>query len=397
MRVISWRGVRAMAVMIAGAVAAAATAGPGAQPDAAKMVAPAVDDLHEALEAIRIKHKLPGLAAVVLKDGKIVAQGAAGLRREGGTEPITIDDQFHMGSETKAMTATLLAMLVEDGTLSWDTTVGEVFGERFKDMDPAWRGVTIEQLVRHRGGAPSDLSANGLWSKLWQRRGTPSEQRLQLVEGVVTHPPIAPPDTKYLYANAGFAIAGAMAEVKTGKAWETLITERLFAPLGMTSVGFGAPGSAGKEDEPWGHRADGKPMEPGPGADNPAAIGPAGTVHVSLSDWAKFILLHVRGDRECPAREARLLKPETFDILHTPKDNYAMGWLVTKRPWAKGDRPGDTGRVLTHAGSNTLWYAVAWLAPERDAAILVAANRGGEEGTKGTDEAAGMLVGKYLK
>src|SRR5205807_7129269 len=114
------------------------------------------------------------------------------------------------------------------------------------------------------------------------------------------------------------------------KTWEDLVRERLFKPLGMTSAGFGAPGKRGVIDQPRGHKESGEPVEPGPAADNPVAIGPAGIVHCTIKDWAKFIALHLEAD----AGQPRMLKPETFKILHTPApgQDYAMGWIVTQRP-----------------------------------------------------------------
>ena len=181
--------------------------------------------------------------------------------------------------------------------------------------------------------------------------------------------PAAPPGTRFIYSNAGFSIAGLMAETRTGTAYEELIRTRLFAPLGMTSAGFGPPGTAGRLDQPRGAPADGMPVEPGPAADNPPAIAPAGLVHMTIRDWAKYVAMHVRGARG----ETTFLSGRSFARLHTPPSGfeYAMGWAVATRPWGGGD-------VLTHAGSNTIWYAVAWLAPKRDFAVLVTCNQGGD-------------------
>ena len=66
--------------------------------------------------------------------------------------------------------------------------------------------------------------------------------------------------------------------------------------------------------------------------------------------------------------------------------------MIAKRVWAKGNRPNDSGRVLTHAGSNTMWFCVVWIAPERDFAVLVACNQGGDTASKACDEAAGKLI-----
>jgi CubicO group peptidase (beta-lactamase class C family) len=325
------------------------------------------------------------MAAAIATSKGLEAVGAAGVREAGREAKVAVEDRWHLGSCTKAMTATLCAMLVEEKTLRWDDSVAKAFADLPK-VDPAWKGATLETLVRQTAGAPPDLSGDGLWARLWAHRGTAPEQRLALAEGVLAKPPLHPPGSRFLYANANYALAGAMAERAARKPWEDLLRERLFRPLGMDSAGFGAPGSADEVDQPRGHRADGTAVPPGPGSDNPAAIGPGGTVHASVGDWAKFAALHLRGARG----EDRLLARETFARLHAPPegakggDRYAGGWAVTERPWG--------GRVLTHSGSNTMWYCVAWLAPEKDFAVLVCANRGGEAGAKGTDEAAGILV-----
>lgn len=374
---------------------AARLAGAAVHPAVNPVLPEGVTDLRTALEPIRAEHKLPALAAALVRDGRIAAIGATGVRRAGGTELVTIHDRFHIGSDTKAMTATLVAILVGDGTLSWTTTVGEVFGKRFDRMDPAWNNVTLEHLLHNRGGAPADLNAGGLWGRLWRRNGTPKAQRLELVEGVIARPPAATPGTRYIYSNAGYAVAGAIAEQLTGRAWEDLMQDRVFAPLGITTAGFGAPGRSGRTDQPLGHRTDGTPVEPGPNADNPPAIGPAGTVHMSMSDWAKFVTAHLRGDSRNPAHSPRatpLVPAEMYSRLHAPLDDYAMGWLVASRGWARGKRPADSGIVLTHAGSNTMWYCVAWLAPERDFAVLTATNQGGDQAKRGTDAAAAAII-----
>jgi CubicO group peptidase (beta-lactamase class C family) len=176
-----------------------------------------------------------------------------------------------------------------------------------------------------------------------------------------------------------------MAEKVTGKSWEALMREKIFRPLGMTSAGFGAPGKATKNDQPRGHKADGSPVEPGPGADNPVAIGPAGIVHLSIRDWAKFAAANL------PSAKTKLVKPETLEKLHTPaagEPKYAMGWIIADgQPWAGGP-------ALTHAGSNTMWYAVVWLAPAKDFAVLVACNQAND---KACNDAALALIADHFQ
>jgi CubicO group peptidase (beta-lactamase class C family) len=356
-----------------------------------------VRDVSGILQPIRERNRLPGIAAAVVQGERVVAIGADGVRRRGSEERITTEDRFHLGSCTKSMTATMIATLVEEGKLEWSTTIGEIFPELDGKMRPAWRTVTLDQLLTHRAGAPADLQEGGLWGRLWQREGSPTEQRMTLVRGVLEREPESTPGTKFMYSNAGFAIAGAMAERITGKAWEDLMRERIFGPLGMESAGFGAPGTEGKLDEPLGHTEKGEPVDLGPHADNPPAIGPAGTVHCTLGDWAKYVALHLEGDRsesgKAGREAAKLLKPETFRKLHEPSGSdetkYAMGWLLAERDWAGG-------RVLTHNGSNTMWFCVTWIAPEKDFAVLVAANQGGGKAEKACDEAAWALIQDHL-
>ncbi len=356
-------------------------------------------DLSGLLDPVCTRAGVPGMVAVVLHGDQIVAQGAAGVRAAGSAQKVTINDRFHLGSDTKAMTATLLAILIEEGKLKWDTTVGDVFTGKVDNIDPVWKGVTLGELLTHRAGAPGNLDAGGLWGRLWERKGTPAQQRLELVRGVLARSPVAKPGTTYLYSNAGYAIAGAMAETVTGRPWEELITEKLFKPLTITTAGFGAPGTRDALDQPLGHDAKGQPVPVGPNADNPPAIGPAGTVHMSVPDWSKFIALHLRGDASNPHFAPSLLNAESFARLQRPApgpgERYAAGWLVAPRGWAKGSRPQADGHALTHAGSNTMWFCVTWLAPERDFAVLIACNRGGEAAAKACDQIAGALIQQF--
>jgi CubicO group peptidase (beta-lactamase class C family) len=183
-----------------------------------------------------------------------------------------------------------------------------------------------------------------------------------------------------------------MLEKSAGKTWEELLRSMLFEPLGMTTAGFGAPASVGKVDQPWGHTkimfSGREPVPSGPGADNPLAISPAGAVHCSMGDLAKYAAFHMAGERS----QSKLLKAESFKKLHTvvaDNDDYALGWMVLKRVWAND-------RALMHNGSNTMFYVVVWLAPEKNCAVIVASNVGVNEAFAGCDEVAGKLINQYF-
>lgn len=332
---------------------------------------------------IREKHKVPGLiAGMVHRDGTVNA-GVTGLRRLGFPERMTINDLVHLGSDTKAMTATLIAILVEEKHLSWDSTLEDVFSEWKTEIDEGVRSVTIRQLLTHRAGLPADT--------IYSESAEPvMEQREKLARKILAAAPIHAPGSKFQYSNLGYIIAGHMAEQVTGKPWEELIKTRLFDPLQMPSAGFGPPGEKGKVDQPWGHGG----LFPIPFQfDNPPVLGPAGTVHCSVADWSRFIVLHLRGASEKSDSEKKeLVSRETFKSLQTPAqgEDYAMGWGVVQRPWANGE-------VLIHAGSNTMWMSIVAIAPKRDIAFFAVTNMGPPAGQKACDEALATLIKEKLK
>lgn len=272
------------------------------------------------IETIRRENNVPALACAVVRSNRLVGIGAVGVRRWGFTNtPIALNDRWHQGSLTKSMTATLAAILVDEGRIRWDSTLGEVFPDLSAAMNPAWRAVTLDQLAANRGGAPADLQSNGIWGMLWNFSGAPTAARRLLLERLTVLPPSSEPGTRYEYSNAGFAVAGHMLETVMGQPWEELLTERVFLPLGMTSGSFGAPATPGLMDQPWGHQmSDGnpKPVPPGLGADNPVAIGPAGTVNCSVLDLARFAAFHLLGER----RDSPILAKASVQRLHTPAE-----------------------------------------------------------------------------
>ena len=344
------------------------------------------------LRPIQTEYGLPGLGAAFARSSGLIAQAAIGARVRNGSDKIETDDLFHLGSCTKSMTATLIGTFVEEGKVSWETTIAEALPNLGRDIPSEYHSVTLAHLLTHSAGLPGKVSPNAyrrLELRYRQLDGSLHEQRLEMSRRALSEPPLSEPGTEFSYSNLGYIIAGAMLEALTGKLWEDLMRERLFSPLGMTSAGFGAPGKPGQVNQPRGHTAsECKPIEPGPIADNASVVGPAGTVHASMTDWTKYAIQHLRGAR---GESGLLLQRETFHAMHRDRDDlgYGLGWDVTERDWA-------AGTALTHAGSNTLWYAVIWIAPERDAAFLAAANWGSKQAFQAIDSAVAAMIGRYL-
>jgi len=343
------------------------------------------------LEEIRAKHNVPALAASTIHDGSIINYAAVGVRKLGSDVKVTAWDKFHIGSCTKAMTVTLLAIFVEQGKLQWSSTLAEIFPELVSQMHPGYRKVTLLHLVAHRGGVPNETWPKGMsFLDVHRLPGPPRKARLEYVRRKLKDAPEAEPGEKFIYSNAGYTVLGVACEKVADAAYEDLMREHIFGPLGMGSAGFGAMGTPGKTDQPWQHRVEnGKaiPLEPGPLIDNPPAIAPAGTVHCSIGDWAKFVQAHLRGARD----QVTPLPIANWPRLHTPAlgGTYAGGWGALHREWGGG-------RVYTHAGSNNMNYAVVWMAPHRNFAVVVATNQAGKVAPKACDDVAAAIIRKYL-
>jgi len=332
-----------------------------------------------ALKPIREKSDVPAITATVVTSDGIQFVGAVGVRKRGTEIPVTLEDRWHLGSDTKAMTSTLIAKLVERGQLKWDLTMAEVFPDLAPQMNAEFQKVTLLHLLSHRAGLPPNLKLAN-----YTTGADVMALRLQAVQEELAKKPQSPPGQTYKYSNLGYIIAGAVVEKVTGKSWEELMRSEIFEPLKMKSASFGGTGTPGQIDQPWPHTADGKPTAAnGPDMDNLPVMGPAGRVHCTIQDWAKFIQDQLRGARG----ESALLKPEAYQKLHTPPfgGDYALGWSVAERSWGGG-------KVLNHGGDNTMNCANVWIAPKRDFAILACVNQSGKAAFTATDDAIVELM-----
>jgi len=320
----------------------------------------------------RTAHGLPGLAAAVVRGGSVTAIGVDGVRQWGAAEAIEIGDRFHIASCTKSMTATLAAIAVRRGLLDWSATLAEAVPELGSAVRPEYRGATLEQLLAHGARMPSFTQPEPrrvAW--MHSLSGTPIEQRLAFLSDVLSTD--APNDASGdgAYSNVGYVAACAMLERVTATAWEDGIHRELAAPLGMQSLGFGYPASPSSPHQPRGHAlVDGRievlPIDPT--RDLAVCLRPAGAVHASIGDLARYATDHLNG---LTGRRA-LLPAESYARLHSPLRGstsvFTLGW---------GVRQDDgLGRLQFGAGSGGWFFVRIWIAPERDAAIVLASNSG---------------------
>lgn len=286
---------------------------------------------------------VPALAAARIADGR-TETAVAGVRRLGEAAAVLQTDAFHLGSNTKAMTATLAGIAVDEGLLSWET-------ER--------QGVTLDQLLRHTAGLAPYTEDEEL-ERLPPLHGSPRAQRAAFSELVLAEPRVFAPGTSSAYSNAGYAVAATIVEDAYDGEYEDLVSARLFAPLAM-EAGFGWPPSVA------GHRETDGGFSPHDLADGyalPPILAPAGDVHASIDGYARFVEAHLNGLRGGNG----VASTATFEHLHRADDGFALGWGVQ-------ELGGEETHV--HSGSAETFLALVAVQPRRAAAAAVVANAAG--------------------
>lgn len=319
---------------------------------------------------------VPGMAAIVIREYRVEAEYFAGLRALGSPAVVAPGDRWHLGSDGKAMTATLIARLVEAGALSWERPLATMLPEIAKAMRSAYRDVTLPDLLSHRAGLPENTSDMDFFRTFFADSAALPAQRLRYVARCLEDEPVGPVRAENAYSNTGYLIAGVCAEHATGHTFEDLIAKRVLSPLGIRSASFG---QFGGPNEPQGH-VDGRIANRESDV-NPPMFAPAGGLRMSLRDWARFCIDQLQGQKG----RGRLLRTETYRFLHAPQGETrsALGWGAAPHPM------GLRGPALTHAGSDGNWFALVSLFPETGNGALVAANAAD---SMGGDRAAGAAL-----
>lgn len=313
----------------------------------------------------------------------IGAVAVSGVRKLGDPAEVTPADLWHIGSITKTFTSALIAKRVERGELNLEATLGELLGPARAQK---FAGATLKNVLSHRAG----LLANPVgaqFAAIYQSADPMPSLRRRVVDLALATEPVSAPGTGFLYSNIDYILLGSILEEKTGRAWEEIVRDEILTPMKLTTAGFGAPGTAGAVTEPRGHRPQGSsltPLEPGIFADNPPLFAPAGTMHMSIADLARWGQEHLRGERG----QDGIVKAATFALLHKPPaGDYALGWVSQTR----GDQ-----RVIWHNGSNTFWYAIVAFNAAADKGVVLISN-GGANARAGMDALAFELVASAPK
>jgi CubicO group peptidase (beta-lactamase class C family) len=314
---------------------------------------------------LRETYHLPALELCVIDADRIVEAASGGVRKAGGAAAVEESDLFHLGSMTKAMTATMLSTLVQEGKLSWDMTMVQAFPSLASVMDLRYRDVTLEQLLTHTSGLPR-YTTDPEWASIPPFTGTPAQQRQAFARMLLTKPPIGPAGI-YRYSNAGYAVAAAIAERVTGTTWEQLMQQRVFGPLKIRAA-YGWPLLSG-DGEPWGHRIKNGVVTPHDPSDHyrvPTVLAPAGDVSMSILDYSVFARLHLAGLENI---DGSVLSAADIQRLHQPVLAYSCGWheeLIDGVP------------TSWHRGTCDTFDTFVLLQPSRDIGVIIFTNADGD-------------------
>ncbi len=337
--------------------------GGGDAPPAQETHLPTGAALLAEVERVRASGALPGLSVVVVDRDRIEA-ATSGRRKINDAAPITDADQFQTGSLTKAASVLLIARLVEQNKLRWDSTMGQIFPAWSAGMHASLRSLTVQQLLRHRSGIKRDIDDADVLVLRARATGDISAERATAGQYFLQLAPTFTPDTKYSYSNVGYMIVGLIAEAAGGEPYEALMQKEVFAPLNMTAS-FGLP----EDDGPGalsGHVKQGNAWQVAQySADTRAWLHlmyPAGGMKVSMADYGKYLHEHLLGLQG----KSTYLSAATFQLIHTPVDGYGFGWHV-------GD-DAQVGHYSTHDGTIGTYTSVTMLVPGTGRAIAVSCN-----------------------
>jgi D-alanyl-D-alanine carboxypeptidase len=346
--------------------------------------------LQRCLREYRDEYGIPGVVAVVVTSDSILGIAVDGVRKLGELDSIQIDDKFHIGSNTKAMTGFVAGVLVEKGLIGWEARILDIFPEFAESSKNVYKDKTLKDLLSHRARIKPFTSGEE-FAQLPEFDGSKTERRKAFTGWLLQQEPVDIDTVRgYVYSNAGYGIASTMLERVSGKPWEQLMAEELFGPLGIDGK-IGWPGFE-DADQPWGHYYDSDsgrvfPHDPHDEYQLPEIASAAGDVSLSIRDYAQFLQINLIGLNG----KDTILTAATYQFLHPCIDStgqYGIGW---------GLREHEGYKVSRHNGSAGTFYCTALIFREKDLALGVMMNGVTPDAEKAIAELRIAILKHYLE
>ena len=335
-----------------------------------------LEGLDAEVEAMMREWGVPGFSLAVIQGDEVTYAGGFGVKETGGTDPVDEHSIFAVGSTSKAFTAAAMAMLVDEGKVSWDDPVIDHL-PTFQLSDPyITRDLRVRDLMSHNSGLLRG-------DRLWYASGRTREEVLQQVR----HQPVTfRLRSTFQYNNTTWIAAGELIEAVSGMSWDDFVATRIFRPLGMTrsTTLLGPLGRLDNVATPHTALPDGEVIAvPYRNIDN---AGPAGSINSSAMQMAQWARLQLGGGEY---EGERLVSEEAAAEMHTSQMlirndglwslifpdsdflTYGLGWFLTDYRDLK---------VVSHGGNIDGMTALVMLVPEHDHGIVILVNLNGANG-----------------
>ena len=358
-----------------------AAAGSLAQAAIAAVVAPAFS-LEADVTRVMKTFDVPGIAIAVVKDGKVIATQGFGVRKLGAPAPVDGKTLFEIASNSKAFTAALLAMLVDEGKLAWDDPVTRHLPD-FQMYDAyVTHEMTVRDLLTHRSGL--GLGAGDL---MWwpTTTFTPDE----IIHNLRYIRPATSFRNSYAYDNLLYIVAGKIAAQKAGKSWGDTVRERILKPVGMTATTTSLAENAGNPNQANAHsKIDDKiaAVKSMPVANGVGAVG----INTNAEDIARWMMVLLDAGKlegagkDAQGKEIRLFSAAQSGEMWTPQTPIR---IREPKPAMAATKPNFSAyglgfslrdykgmKLAMHSGALQGFYSEVLLVPEAKLGIAVLTN-----------------------
>ncbi|MFI5167833.1 MAG: serine hydrolase [Thermoanaerobaculales bacterium] len=335
-----------------------------------------LEELETSVRAEMDSALVPGLAYVVVQGDQVVYAKGFGVRKLGSGDAVDTHTVFEIGSASKAFTATMLAMVVEEGKLAWDDRVVDHLPQ-FRMQDP-WvtHEFRVADLVCQRSGMPP-YSLDGM-SYL-------GFGRADIIRALHFVEPVTSFRSAFAYQNNLWLVAAALIEQKSGLTWEDNLDRRIFGPLGMVESTTSPEVLAGLPNVATGHflvsETELQPIPPDwPYRHWIDTYGPAGSIRSTVIDLAQWLRLQINLG---VVGQSRLLGAASVAYLHAPKTlvvvrggtpnptiggdvmSYASGWVF---------QTSHRHPIVWHNGGTTGMHSIVGYIPEAQMGLAMLTN-----------------------
>lgn len=330
-------------------------------------------------DSVRVKYKIPEMAYAVVSGDSVIEMATIGVQRIHTSYSALPNDRFRIGSNTKAITGLIAALLVKKRLLTWNTRFFDVFPELNTHSKRAYRNVTLLQLLTFRTRLIPYTYTYPVPTP-GQFIGSDSAQRYQFATWFFKQPPVT--DKKEIhFSNLGYVAAGMMLEKVSGKPYKQLVDE-----LGITigvHFGFGAPNTTDTL-QPWGHTAELQPEAPIKNVKLEWLLA-AGNINLNIADYTKVIQFFLKA---LQGRNDMLTKKEA-EFLMFCEPRFSVGWF-----W-NVDTNGNS--VVYNIGNPGTFLSRVYIVPSADKACILLTNVQSVDADNGLDEMYNQFLRMYCK